>query len=81
MARACRFVYGGGMSKVFSYEGGPKDKQSQRVDESSFPEVHEGGEYRWSGASRTIASVDPAGPMPEADRATAVWHRHPAARD
>jgi len=62
------------MSKKFTYEGGPRDKESQRAEEGDFPEVYEGGEYRSSGLSHTTGSGDPDGPIPDADRATAVWH-------
>lgn len=65
-------LYRVGMSKVFRYEGGPKDGQSHRVEESSFPEKHEGGEYRSSGTAHGIGTATPDGPFPEADRATAV---------
>lgn len=61
-------------SKSLSYEGGPKDKQTDRAEETDFPEIHPDGEYRWSGASHAIGAADPDGPLPEADRATAVWH-------
>jgi hypothetical protein len=62
------------MSKTFSYEGGPKDKKAERAEESQFPEIHPGGEYRWSGTSHVIGTGDPTGPIPDADRATAVWY-------
>ncbi|MGN7251916.1 hypothetical protein [Arthrobacter sp. SAFR-014] len=60
--------------KTFSYECGPKNKETHQVDESLFPEVHEGGEYRWSGASRGLGSGGQTGnELPEANKATAVW--------
>lgn len=62
------------MSKSFSYEGGPKDKQTERAEESDFPEIHPDGEYRWSNTSHVIGTGDPNAPIPDADRATAVWH-------
>lgn len=60
------------MSKNFTYFGGPKDKVTARADEASFPEEHEGGEYRWTG-SHGLGSAAPDGPLPEATKGTATW--------
>lgn len=63
------------MSKAFTYVGGPKDKETSMAEEVDFPEVHEGGVYRWSGMSHgQVGAGDPYGALPEADSATAVWH-------
>lgn len=61
--------------KTFRYQGGPKDQTSSRADESSFPEFHEGGEYRWNGTSHGLDSGGRDGDeLPEARVATAIWH-------
>jgi hypothetical protein len=62
------------MSKAFTYEGGPRDKETNRAEEVDFPEIHSGGEYRWSGFSHGIGSRGPDDDLPDADRATAVWY-------
>ncbi|MFF1254649.1 hypothetical protein ACFVYC_19425 [Pseudarthrobacter sp. NPDC058329] len=65
------------LMKTFRYQGGPKDQTSSRVEESSFPEFHEGGEYRWNGMSHGIGSGGQYGnELPEASVATAIWHSY-----
>lgn len=61
------------MTKIFTYLGGPKDKVTTRIEEPVFPEVHDGGEYRWTGNAHGSGAAAPEGPFPEADRATATW--------
>lgn len=64
-----------GMTKSFSYEGGPRDKETSQAEEVDFPEIHPGGEYRWAGISHSqVGARDPHGPLPEADRTVAIWH-------
>lgn len=64
-----------GMSKLFTYVGGPKDKESLQADEIDFPEVHPGGEYRLSGFAHS-AGTEPASPLPETNREkeNVIWH-------
>ena len=62
------------MSKVFVYQGGPKDQTSEVHEDDHFPEAHDSGEYRWSGWSRGLGASTPEGPFPEASKATVVWH-------
>lgn len=61
------------MSRLFTYEGGPKDQQSEHLEEDHFPEKHTDGEYRWTGNARATGSLDPVGPAPESDGAVAAW--------
>jgi hypothetical protein len=63
------------MGKEFEYKGGPRDKEIGVAEESDFPEIHPGGEYRPSGFTNSkFGASDPDGPIPEADRAMAVWY-------
>jgi hypothetical protein len=65
------------LMKTFRYQGGPKDQTSNRAEESSFPEFHEGGEYRWNGMSHGIGTGGQDGnELPEASVATAIWHSY-----
>lgn len=60
------------MSKLFTYQGGPRDQESEMGDEIDFPEVHPDGEYRLAGFSH---SAEASGePVPEADKENVIWY-------
>ncbi|MEZ2390401.1 hypothetical protein AB6813_12790 [bacterium RCC_150] len=61
------------MTESFRYEGGPRDQETSQANEVDFPEIHPGGEYRWSGTPQDQLGGEPA-TRPDADRAVAVWH-------
>lgn len=64
-----------GMSKLFTYVGGPKDKESVQADEIDFPEVHPGGEYRLSGFAHSAETVHGSAlPETAVDKENVVWH-------
>ncbi len=61
------------MGKKFTYEGGPRDKEISQAEESDFPQIHPGGEYRASGFSRSQFGTNDDAGMDD-DQATAIWH-------
>lgn len=63
------------MGEKFTYEGGPRDKESSEGEVSDFPEIHPGGEYQWSGLAHGQPDLEqPNVPDHDDEPATAVWY-------
>lgn len=65
-----------GMSKLFTYVGGPRDQETEQADEIDFPEVHPGGEYRLAGFSHSAGSTGSGSPLPETsgEKENVIWY-------
>ena len=66
--------YSSVMRSVFDYVGGPKDNESLRAEDFSFPEVHPDGEYRLTGVAWGSWCGGLDARFPSADPAVAIWH-------
>jgi hypothetical protein len=62
------------MGEKFTYEGGPRDKETSEGEVSDFPEIHQGGEYQWPGLSQGQPADRESDGQPDDDPATVVWY-------